>query len=66
MSKLTYAHIDLDAWVWAIVTDYHGPQDFGEIIAVVTDEEGLPLSEYKIKPIIAALSKGNYDNQSHS
>jgi hypothetical protein len=32
VGKYTYAFVDLDEWLWAIVTDYKGPQEFGEVI----------------------------------
>jgi hypothetical protein len=38
--KLTFAYVDTssDVWVWAIVTDYKNPQDYGEILVAFNED----------------------------
>ena len=40
VGKLTYANVDLpcDNWAWAIVTDYKGSQEYGEVIVAFLPE----------------------------
>ena len=40
IGKLTYANVDLpcDNWAWAIVTDYEGSQEYGEVIVAFLPE----------------------------
>jgi len=54
---LTYAYIDGpdDKWFWAIVTDYEGCQDYGEVI-MAFEEEYAP-SRNTVKTILAALEE---------
>lgn len=50
---LTFAYVDLERWCWAIVKDFEGCQDFGEVL-MAFDEEHLPSPE-RIATILAAL-----------
>jgi hypothetical protein len=38
IGKYTYALVDLDVWLKAIVTDYRGPQDFGNVVCAFAEE----------------------------
>ena len=57
--KLTYAHVDCydDVWRWAVVTGYQGPQEYGAVIAIISDEDGEPIKDDLINPILNSLAK---------
>lgn len=39
VNGLTYAHVDgpEDAWFWAIVTEYRGAQDYGNVVVAFAE-----------------------------
>ena len=45
IDRFSFVKIDLDRWLWAIVSDYEGPQDFGEVFLVFA-EDHMPDPEY--------------------
>lgn len=57
---LTLAVVDLpnDKWCWSIVSDFKGPQEYGEIYAVLgsTDDFWAPNDHY-FRAILNALAK---------
>lgn len=65
VGRFTFAKIDTssDVWLWSIVTDYEGSQDYGEIICSF-DESDLPTA-LVVKIILDALyfeyDTGNYE-----
>lgn len=38
IGKYTYAMVDLDVWMKAIVTGYQGPQEFDEVICAFAED----------------------------
>lgn len=53
--RLTFAHVDGpdDRWAWAIVTEYKGCQEYGEILMAFQDE--CTPSPARLAVILAAL-----------
>lgn len=48
--NLTYAHVDGydDVWVWAIVTDYSGCQDYGTVRMAFHDNELPTIADVRV------------------
>ena len=40
--RYTFAQVDLGKWLWAIVRDYVGPQEFGDVVCVFDAEHTPP------------------------
>lgn len=56
VGRFSYAHVDTDSdrWMWAIVTDYEGCQDYGDIICAF-DSDNLP-NETVLDLLLEALN----------
>lgn len=54
----TFAKVDLpdDNWAWSIVTDYKGPQEYGDVIVVFL--EGWEPTE----PVVSCMLQAFYEN----
>lgn len=53
IGKYTYAFVDLDVWLWAIVTNYRGPQEFGEVVTAFA--EGFEPDHQTVTNIMKAM-----------